>query len=84
VRTAVAMAASGAMPHRSVRVKSASALITTARPRLSCSNWAGLDTAMVSFSGRSASSIRPKRRPGRSAVTGGLVMDAAIIARTAP
>jgi hypothetical protein len=39
---------------------------------------------MVSFSGRSASSIRPKRRPGRSAVTGGLVMDAAIIARTAP
>ena len=76
VCAALAMAASGVSPHKSVRVNSVSALTTTARPSLSCSNCPGCRTASVPFSGRSASSIKPKRRPGRPAPADGLVIDA--------
>ncbi|MCL6673241.1 glutamine synthetase [Streptomyces panaciradicis] len=84
VRTALATASSGSSPHRSVSVKSASALTTTARSRLSWANASGSVRPSVSCRGSRAWSMSPKRTPGRLVTVSGRVMVAEIIARTAP
>jgi hypothetical protein len=84
VSTALAIASSGASPHRSVRVNSASALTTTASARFSWRNASGRARPRLPSSGASASSMIPKRWPGRMPASPGRTTDAAIIARTAP
>ena len=83
VGTPLAIAASGGSPQRSISVNSASALITTARSRRNWARASGLvrrravqrDQCVVD---------QPEPVPGPAAAAGGLVMEAEIIARTAP